>query len=66
MSHHLENSATLALLLPSCNAWAGEQDDSSVSLDGFGTLGVLNSACRKADFVTNKPFLPAVSAIPAG
>ena len=59
MSHHLDTSAMLALLLLSCNAWAGEPDDGFFSVDAFGTLGFLHSDYRKADFVTSNPFYPS-------
>jgi hypothetical protein len=55
MSHRLNISAIFTLFLLSCNAWASEPSDTDFSIDGFGTLGVLHSDYRKADFVTSNP-----------
>lgn len=55
MSHRLNFSAMLALSLLPGGAWAAEPDDADFSIDAFGTLGVVHSDYRQADFVTANP-----------
>lgn len=55
MSRRLNVAAVLALTLLPCRAWAGDSEGTHLSLDAFGTLGVLHSDYREADFVTSNP-----------
>ncbi|MDY6946768.1 MAG: hypothetical protein SXG53_13680 [Pseudomonadota bacterium] len=57
MSHRLNISAMLALSLSLSSGAvpAAERDATEYSIDAFGTLGVVHSDYREADFVTSSP-----------